>query len=146
MAKKIGKELLVFSFLAIAIFHALALKNSWYWIFPWLDIPMHLFGGAWLALLFFFALDRMNVHITSDGKDAPFVSALCTVGFVMLFGVMWEFAEFAYDIFLSKKDYLAVMQGGTGNTMKDLFMSLLGGSLVAAANTIFSIFSTPARN
>lgn len=146
MAKKIGKEFLVFSFLAIAIFHALALKNTWYWIFPSLDIPMHLLGGAWLALVFFFVLDSTNIRIARGGKDAPFISALCAVGFVMLFAVMWEFAEFAYDIFLSQKDYLTVMQRGTGDTMKDLFMSLLGGSLAAAINTLFGIFSTPARN
>lgn len=132
MAKKIGKEFLVFSFLAIAIFHSLSLANSWYWIFTWLDIPMHFLGGAWLAIFFFFALDQAGVGIVRKEKSAPFLRAFFVVGLVVLFGVLWEFMEFFYDLFISRSGYALAMQGNSGDTMGDLFMDIVGGAFVAA--------------
>lgn len=29
--------------------HLYALPNFWYWYFPWLDVPVHLLGGAFMA-------------------------------------------------------------------------------------------------
>jgi hypothetical protein len=33
----------------LASVHVVALEHFWYWYFPWLDVPVHLLGGLFMA-------------------------------------------------------------------------------------------------
>src|SRR5687767_1551870 len=35
--------------IALASVHLYALPHFWYWYFPWLDVPVHFLGGAFMA-------------------------------------------------------------------------------------------------
>ena len=55
------------------------------------------------------------------------IEMILIVSFAVFIGVLWEFFEFLFDVFLSSKGYFAAAQQGTGDTMSDLFFDLLGG-------------------
>lgn len=108
----------------ILILHFSAVANSLYWFLPWLDIPMHILGGAWVAMLYFWLYP----------KNKSIVNCL---SFVALLAVFWEFAEFFVDHlpFLEK---FGSFQGDVADTMGDLFFSLLGGLIMITIDKIWS--------
>lgn len=88
---------------------------------PWLDVPMHLAGGAAIARFFDLViadLDRRDV-LRVGGRPAALVMVF---GLVAASTVVWEFAEFLADVFFD-----AGAQPGLANTMKDQLMGLVGG-------------------
>ena len=96
--------------------------NAAYWSFP-IDIPMHALGGlsiAYVASRTLWLLGKKNVLIVKSALVKVFI-ILATVAFA---AVVWEFYEFLHDYFLGTR-----YQTGIGDTMKDLFMGLLGGLL-----------------
>lgn len=102
------------SFSLLATIHLVALQFSLYWHFLWFDIPMHVFGGAIVALGFFTLRDLKlfpNKHLTFG-----------TVFFLVLtVALVWE----AFDFFAGipiYDDYLT-------DTLTDIAMGLLGGSM-----------------
>jgi len=48
---------LVFVAATVAMLHGVALAFELYWVLPWFDIFMHLFGGATIALLVYALID-----------------------------------------------------------------------------------------
>jgi hypothetical protein len=126
MEEKINMVSLKFIFgllIFILLLHVIAIVNSWYWVYTWLDIPMHFLGGFWLAVVFFYFVNP-RLQIINYKLLITLISAL---GFVALVGVFWEFFEFLCDVFIFSKGYLEVAQQGTADTMSDLFFDLLGG-------------------
>ena len=51
--------------LFIFIIHFLALANHWYWTYSWLDIPMHFFGGFWVAMVYLYLINP-KLSITNN--------------------------------------------------------------------------------
>lgn len=112
-------------------------------------MPMHFLGGFWVALTYFWLRQKTRITRGSEVMDADqyadqreihdlldkirVSSAIMTIidylSFVALVGVLWEFFEFGYDVFISSKGYFMVAQEGVGDTMSDLFFDLLGGLL-----------------
>jgi len=110
---------------------------------------MHFLGGFWVALTYFWLRQKTRITRGSEVMDADqyadqreihdlldkirVSSAIMTIidylSFVALVGVLWEFFEFGYDVFISSKGYFMVAQEGVGDTMSDLFFDLLGGLL-----------------
>jgi len=116
----------ILGFLIFILFiHILAIINSWYWIFTWLDMPMHFLGGFWLAMVFLWILRKQNPKFIKLSNYL--IVGIMTLGFVILIGVLWEFFEFGYDVLISSKGYFAAAQQGVADTMSDLFFDLLGG-------------------
>ena len=97
---------------------------SVYLIFPWIDIPMHFFGGISVGYLFFMSLkyfqSKKYFELNSLSRII-FVFAL-----VSTIAVFWEFYEFIMT-FLTGYAF----QGDLPDTMKDLFFGMFGG-LVSA--------------
>lgn len=139
--------------IAILFVHVLLTVNYWYWIYRWFDIPMHFFGGFWVAMVFFWLrqktrtiADYTQTYAEENPRESAFnrrESALLTIvsclAFVALVGVLWEFFEFLFDVFLSKSGYtgsLEVLRYGMKDlytdTLSDLFFGLLGGLTMAA--------------
>lgn len=109
---------------------------GWYYAVPWLDIPMHLAGGAWVGLLFFYIFG-VRKSVFSPGNSLYFL--ICGLGFAALIGILWEFYEFAMDVLVWKSYPVWAAPGYIHfDTLKDLFNDLLGAFVVIALLLIFS--------
>jgi hypothetical protein len=120
--KKIVFGLLVF----LAVIHFLSISNSLYWVFPWVDIPLHFLGGVWAASFFAWLNLRFSLGIF-EGKSF-LLNFILAISFVSLIGVLWEFFEFSYDFFSNSMDISKIAQQGVADTMGDFFFDLLGGT------------------
>jgi len=108
--------------------HALATIGSWYWIVPWVDMPMHFAGGLWVALLFFYLNEK---YLKINGKTAV---SLTTVSFGALIGVLWEFFEYIYSfLFPSSAMFILNMPINLyKDTLSDLFFDIVGAMFFCA--------------
>ena len=113
---------------AIAGFHLAATYFAWYYAFPWIDIPMHIAGGAWIAaLLYYLAVDRLAIFTAGEWRKLLFFG----VATVALVGVAWEFYEILLDLYVLKAYTLFDAPGGLHfDTLKDLFDDLAGGAVM----------------
>ncbi|XKT74725.1 MAG: hypothetical protein ACJKTH_01390 [Patescibacteria group bacterium UBA2163] len=75
--------------LSIAFLQHLASMYYLYWIFWWYDIIMHLLGGAFVALLFFWAHRAFPVLPMSRQLLFP-----VTLLVVLIIGILWEVFEY----------------------------------------------------
>lgn len=108
-------------------FHVFALYSFLYWKLPLLDNMMHFAGGFLVALVMIW---RMHFSGKNSLPALPFVFSLVIIlGAVSLVGVLWEFYEFLSDKFITKNNYISLMQPGLVDTMKDLALDLSGGLL-----------------
>jgi len=118
----ISPRFLFWSVVAIITFHIIAMCNSMYFSIWWLDIPMHFFGGAWVALLFF----AIFGDVINESKINTFFGFLkilvLAIAFAVLVGVLWEFFEFS-----ASRIFNIYLQGDLVDTMTDLLMDLCGG-------------------
>jgi len=132
LSKENISKFIILIFLAIFIFHILAVCFYLYWVVWWLDIIMHVLGGLWIALLaawFLYFSGKVNINNTSS-----FSVLIIILGIVALGGVLWEFFEFSFDkIILGKIENFIKLAGpvqlGVSDTMSDLFFDLAGGLL-----------------
>lgn len=95
----------------------------------WIDIPVHMLGGA--AIGYFFSavllgLDRMGLIRASDAM----IHALLVLGLVALAAIGWEFLEFIYDRLLGTN-----VQRSVSNVMRDQFTGLAGGFCLVLVRT-----------
>jgi len=112
----------------ILSFHILATVNYWYQTYAWLDMSMHFLGGFWVALTATALISNFQFPISNEILKQKFLSLFIVIlSFVALVGVLWEFFEFGYDVFIFSKGYSGALQQGVGDTMSDLFFDLLGG-------------------
>jgi hypothetical protein len=109
--------------------HIIATLLGWYDYIVWLDTPMHFLGGASIALsAYYLAKDT--------GIDLPLTYfLLLLIGTSAFAAVLWEFMEFGGDYYFG-----SVMQPSQPDTMKDLFMGIIGAASAA------SIISWQTRN
>jgi hypothetical protein len=124
---------------AIVLFNALANDLSWYWLFKWLDNPMHVAGGFLAGYFGVFAY-LANRHFHRDRKHrmerekqagGSTVSAIVTTdkfsiwipilaSFVV--GVVWELLENHYGLSGLSAYFIF-------DTLKDLINDMIGGVL-----------------
>lgn len=95
----------------VGAIHVTALVHSLYWLFPWLDLPVHLLGGMWVALLGAWCARQSGVRYR-------FLVAL--VG-VLVVGAGWEIFEVLVGI-PREANYAF-------DTSLDFVMDILGGAL-----------------
>lgn len=88
-----------------------------------LDMFMHILGGVAIAHTISYLLE-----LAEDKNLIVFknwlVRTSVIVAFVIVAAVFWEWYEFLSDVF-----FVTVHQSSLADTMKDLFMGLLGGVL-----------------
>ena len=99
-----------------------AVYRHLYFFFWWLDIPMHILGGLWIALA------GLTVYFSSSHfeRDFPpiFVFAF-GVAITLVIGLGWEIYEFAIDHAVGDLDI------SLADTLKDLSDDLAGALLGA---------------
>jgi hypothetical protein len=129
MATVPSAKIVLASVVAILSLHATAVVQEWYITLTWIDIVLHVLGGAWVALVFFYVQTRVAQGIE---RIMPwwFFLALA-LGFVMLVGVAWEWFEYGFDFFFAKENFAWRAQLGLTDTMGDLFADLVGGVIIA---------------
>lgn len=116
--------------------HGFATAFSWYFVHPWVDIPMHIAGGFWLGLLFFYLFTERRQVLPRDVSLWPTVF-LC-LGFVALVGIGWELYEYIASAFLGgRMDFGDSSPGAHFDTLKDLFDDLVGGGLAVGSYYLF---------
>lgn len=115
---------LLFLFLAPIILFAIHLVMLMvfdiYDIYPAVDIPMHFFGGATMALaviLLLKSLEKSGV-ISKIQKLIDVYIVFTTVSTIAIF---WEFGEFLLDFVLDTNH-----QPSPADTMADVFLGMLG--------------------
>ena len=125
----LGRLLIIF-FILIALIHGLGLAQSWYWSYLWLDTVMHLLGGGWLSLLFFYLFEkRWRIFDLKKSFSATLILAL---GFVSFAAVLWEFYEYSYDNFIAgiPESIPRPHPSLYADTLKDFMNALIGGMFV----------------
>jgi hypothetical protein len=103
--------LFTLSITMLAVLHTTALIFSLYWVYLWLDIPMHILGGATVALGYQsrFMLGRFEETLTFG---------LCaTIGAALTIGLLWEVYEFSVG---------PLLPGYVLDTAIDLSMDVVG--------------------
>lgn len=103
------------SALMLAIFHYLFLELHLYWLYLWLDIPMHFLGGVTVALGYMVFLGL------SPKLAKKYFTVNYTLSFVLLVAVAWEVFEVAAGILtLEESNYV-------GDTTLDIIVGVIGG-------------------
>ncbi len=117
--------------LAIYLINLAAAQVGVYQAWPYFDIPMHLLGGASIAVMMLVAWDMGLGYGKGSLSSIPLlVKALTVIGFVAIIGIVWEWHEFIHDFILTMRGLPFIpAQPSIGDTMKDLFNDLVGGSV-----------------
>jgi hypothetical protein len=106
--------------IAVFLVHLILFSNNLYPKLWWLDIVMHVAGGAAIALTAssLHMLAREKKYISHMNQSITFLFIL---SFVALVAVFWEFSEFIVQYFVKFE-----LQPGLEDTLFDLFMGLCG--------------------
>ena len=96
-----------------------------YFLIPWVDIPLHFFGGLWVYVFARYLAMRFDLEINS--QFPVLAKFIIFIGAVFFVGVFWEFWEFVLDRYLIHSGY-SLLLGVYEDTLKDLFMDFLGGA------------------
>ena len=117
-----NKKLFIISFLSIIfvmVFHFFALRNSWYWTYKLLDIPVHIVGGFGIALMaLWISLKIRHIDNILGYKKKALLVMLVTV---LIFAVCWEIYELIFKI-TSLHNI-----GYWKDSLSDVFDGLVGG-------------------
>ena len=126
--KNFNKILAAFLFF-LFIAQIIGIVFSLYWKFPWLDNIMHFWGGGAAAMGMIW-WTFYSAKVSAATKNLPkFYAVIIILGFTALVGVFWEFYELIVDKFITKNNYISLFQqGGLLDTLKDIFVDLLGGA------------------
>ena len=119
----IKKLFIIFSLpFLLFCFHGVLSLLGIYEKYRWLDIPMHILGGIFIAYSFSLALkyfqQRKLLSELNLLSRAVFLFALTATA-----TVIWEFGEFASDFLFDTSS-----QAGLEDTMLDMFLGMLGGT------------------
>lgn len=93
-------------------------KKDMYYIIPWLDIPMHIWGGFLFGTMFVYVYEYINRDKLSERINLKHLLV-----FVFLIGVIWELYEYVFDV-IGHREWR-----GLPDSLKDLFDDLLGACL-----------------
>lgn len=132
MRQKMISRILLFFLLVIFAANYIGISENLYWKYRWFDTPMHLAGGAWAALLFFYIFGERYKRF--DLARNFFLTLVLAVGFAALAGVLWEFFEYTIDTYITHLPESAPRPHPNLylDTLKDLANDLIGGAALAA--------------
>ena len=102
-------------------------SGHWYLRHTWIDIPFHLLGGFFVAMLF---SDYLKAHFR---PNSTLQNILIIVGVTVFIGVIWEFMEYSGGAlqlkFISRYIYI----GDIEDTIKDLSNDTFGAIVYTLA-------------
>lgn len=119
MAKNRLLLISLITILFIAVFHFFALKSGWYWVYRWLDIPVHILGGFWVSLTaLWLSLKIKHIEKISDYRKKAFLVMLASV---LIVGILWEVFEIVFKITSSDTNIY------WSDTIGDIMNGFVGG-------------------
>lgn len=116
------------SAIGLALIHNAALRFSWYYYYPAIDIPIHAIGGFAVGLLVYMIL------VSGLQKRAKKRMSQLRLLYVVAFGtlivsVVWELLELVFyltnDAGLSRETLSDILFGGVGAVFAWIFIQLL---------------------
>ena len=124
---KLKKEWLIIVLLPLSILllDFIFARIHWYAAIESLDEGMHFSGGIALGIVYVL-LVRLCQEKRIMGEMHPLVFYISVVSLIALTAVTWELYEFSLDILLPQE---ALRQPSVQDTMGDLFLGLLGGTI-----------------
>ncbi|MDP3996182.1 MAG: hypothetical protein Q8P86_00620 [bacterium] len=122
MKKNIGISIFVL-FIAIGALHAFSIHFYFYWIFWWLDIPMHFLGGLFAGLVGLWTYLYSGVF--SYDKQGRFRLVFAAVIGALVIGGFWEVYEY-----FTGQTYNAIRNYPL-DVLKDMVFDVLGGFVAA---------------
>ncbi len=115
------KLVLLLAPLIVFLFHMVLWSFGMYHVIPFIDNPMHFFGGFSIGI-FFFGLDsflRSEAKVLTGRK---LTDIIIVIGSVTIAAVFWEYLEFIGYRFLGYGFEISL-----SDTLKDIFIGQLGG-------------------
>jgi uncharacterized membrane protein YjdF len=97
---------------AILFLHLKGIDNEFYWLYWWYDIPMHLFGGVVITLIYAWLQRAYPVLPSLSWKSVLLV--------IIAVGFLWEVWELVIG------DTSFTDNGYTADTIKDFFNDTVG--------------------
>jgi len=124
MKRKPFPLLLLLLIVIIAVVNGFASVYSWYFFVPWLDMPMHFFGGAWIAgvALWLYLGAQRSAHGEVPSTSRVYLVSILSV---LAIGIFWEIFEFGLDRVV---EFTRVYN--TADTLSDLFFGVFGAAVV----------------
>src|SRR3989338_7454131 len=111
---------------ALAVAGVIDYQNLW-----WLDVILHSLGGVLVASFsFWFYFDHKKYR--ADLLPS-WLLVLGFVSFTVFVGVLWEFYEFLWDVFLSHPYGIDVAQPDMKDVMSYLFFDMFGAAAASLA-------------
>ena len=120
------KKLVSFFALPALLFclHLVMVFLGLYKAHPWIDIPMHVLGGVFIAYSFSLAVTYFQAgNILSELNVISRIVFLFAL--TSLATVIWEFGEFSLDSVFG-----TLAQASLADTMLDMFLGLVGGAFL----------------
>jgi uncharacterized membrane protein YjdF len=125
------------AFLAlVAIFavNAVGLYYGWYLEHFWFDMLLHFLGGFFIAML-------MAGYLKEHFGGSKLKNILVILGATAFIGVIWEFTEYIANQTLTEPTYKyfgirAYFMGDLDDTVNDLMMDILGGTLLSSLHLL----------
>jgi hypothetical protein len=93
-----------------------------YLAYPALDIPTHFLGGAAIAYFYRSAIANSQKFVGRIPESIQIIFAITCTGTTT---ILWEFLEYISDTFFHTNMIL-----GLEDTLKDMFLGLLGGTIL----------------
>ncbi|MFT3890411.1 MAG: hypothetical protein QM730_02155 [Anaerolineales bacterium] len=109
--------------LSVVALYLLGLAFHLYDLFPPLDVPTHFLGGVAIAYFYRSAIKNSQRFAGDVPLGVQVLLALTCTGTTT---VLWEFYEFIMDTYFGEH-----MMLGLADTMKDMFMGLLGALVLS---------------
>lgn len=101
--------------------HSVGSYLSWYWVYPWFDIVVHIFSGLWIGLVMLWLASILGLlNLLNGYKLRSFFIAIISALFI---GIVWELVEN-----LTQVTYTSAA-GYSFNTAQDIFNDAIGGVL-----------------
>jgi hypothetical protein len=108
--------------LGVYVAYRVAKSFDAYLVYPPLDIPTHFLGGVAIAYFYRSAIANSQNFVGPIPPPAQTLLALTCTGTTT---ILWEFLEYLSDHFFQTKMIL-----GLEDTLKDMFLGLLGGTIL----------------
>lgn len=108
------------------LFDFIALWNSLYFYYRWIDIPVHMIAGFLLAMLIFFIVFQNQVTrlVFSRPKIAEQVFTVC-VFWVFVIAVLWEL----FELMIGRT---SIRLSTTGDMLLDIVVTTVGAGIFYA--------------
>ena len=105
--------------ISVFVIYSVVKAFGTYLLYPSLDMPTHFLGGVAIAYFFRSAIANSQILVGDIPLPIQIIFALTCTGTTT---ILWEFFEYFSDFFFHTNMIL-----GLEDTLKDMFLGLLGG-------------------